>query len=191
MPLIGQSDLSVPVVVQARSRVAPPRAFDIVVPIDLSRIFTRWGPFPGVRGVRDQGGPWDAVGRTRTPLLTDGSTADERITELTAPSSFAYEITEFTNNHGVHEYPGSARARRPWGVDLHARWWRNGAAVDLRVPPASWPACPRRRDHRAAVAAGDGRGDGQDGSRDRRGLRSDVTLTVAAGLSDRASPPVE
>lgn len=143
MPLIGQSDLSVPVVVQARSRVAPPRAFDIVVPIDLSRIFTRWGPFPGVRGVRDQGGPWDAVGRTRTPLLTDGSTADERITELTAPSSFAYEITGFTNIlgrlvHGVRgEWtftPDGGGTVLRWTYEFHPRPGRHVLVAAIIAP---------------------------------------------------------
>ncbi len=67
------------------------------MPIDLSLVFTGWGPFPGVRGASNQTGAWDAPGQTRNPDLTDGSTAVERLTEYTAPGSFAYEITGFTN----------------------------------------------------------------------------------------------
>ncbi len=50
-----------------------------------------------MQGAEDQTGPWDAVGRTRRPLLSDGSTANERITEYLAHASFAYELTGFTN----------------------------------------------------------------------------------------------
>ncbi|MGC5221430.1 SRPBCC family protein [Micromonospora sp. DT81.3] len=59
-------------------------------------VFQAWGPFPGVRRSDNQTGDWDAVGQTRNPDLTDGSTADERLTELTPPHSFAYELTNFT-----------------------------------------------------------------------------------------------
>lgn len=97
MTLINDADVSVPVTVQTRTTLSPPEAFDIIVPIDLSRVFTGWGPFPGVRGAKNQTGAWDAAGQSRNPDLTDGSTAVERLTQYTAPHSFAYEITDFTN----------------------------------------------------------------------------------------------
>ncbi|HEX8006887.1 MAG TPA: SRPBCC family protein, partial [Trebonia sp.] len=97
MTLITSTDRTVPVTVQTRSTLGPEDAFRLNVPIDLSLVFTGWGPFPGVRVVRNQTGAWDAVGQSRNPDLTDGSTAFERITEYTAPSSFAYEVTGFTN----------------------------------------------------------------------------------------------
>ena len=96
-PLIVLGDDSVPVTVQARVAARPEQAFAAVVPIDLSSIFTGWGPFPGVRQTVDQTGAWDAPGQTRRPLLTDRSTAREVLTEYTPPHSFAYEITGFTN----------------------------------------------------------------------------------------------
>ncbi|MGI3784027.1 MAG: SRPBCC family protein [Janthinobacterium lividum] len=95
--LIGIGDDSVPVTVQARVAARPEQVFAAVVPIDLSLIFTGWGPFPGVRQTVDQTGAWDAPGQTRRPLLSDGSTAHEVLTEHTPPHSFAYEITGFTN----------------------------------------------------------------------------------------------
>lgn len=95
--LIARTDRTVPVTVQARSHLRPADAFERVAPIDLSLIFRAWGPFPGVRGVRDQTGPWDRIGASRTPLLTDGSTATETLTEYQPGNSFAYEITGFTN----------------------------------------------------------------------------------------------
>lgn len=97
MPLIGPDDLTVPVTMQTRTTVTPQQVFAVVVPIDLSLILTGWGPFPGVREIANQTGAWDARGQTRQPLLSDGSTAQEALTEYTPPHSFAYEITGFTN----------------------------------------------------------------------------------------------
>jgi Polyketide cyclase / dehydrase and lipid transport len=77
-------------------RAQPSHAFKVIAPIDLSLVFTGWGPLPAVRGVRNQTGPWDTPGRTRNPDLSDGSTAIEKLTEYQAPHSFAYELTGFT-----------------------------------------------------------------------------------------------
>jgi hypothetical protein len=97
MALISATDVSVPVTVQARTDLTPTQAFEVIVPIDLSLVFTGWGPFPGVRGANNQTGAWDHVGASRNPDLSDGSTANERLTEYTAGRSFAYELTDFTN----------------------------------------------------------------------------------------------
>jgi Polyketide cyclase / dehydrase and lipid transport len=95
--LITSTDRTVPVTVQTRSPLSPDDAFRLNVPIDLSVVFKGWGPFPGVRSVKNQTAAWDAAGQTRNPDLTDGSTAVERLTQYTPPSSFAYEVTGFTN----------------------------------------------------------------------------------------------
>jgi Polyketide cyclase / dehydrase and lipid transport len=97
MTLITSTDRTVPVTVQTRSTLSTQDAFRLNAPIDLSVVFKGWGPFPGVRGVKNQTGAWDGVGQSRNPELTDGSTASERITEYTAPSSFAYEVAGFTD----------------------------------------------------------------------------------------------
>jgi Polyketide cyclase / dehydrase and lipid transport len=104
--LISRADATVPVTVQTRANVPPARAFEVIVPIDLSLIFTGWGPFPAVRGVKNQTGAWDHAGASRNPELSDGTTATEALTEYTPPNSFAYEVTDFTNvlgriTHGV------------------------------------------------------------------------------------------
>ena len=98
MPLIQINEPTVPVTVAARIAVLPRDVYDVIVPIDLSRVFRAWGPFPGVTGSHNQTGPWDAVGASRNPQLSDGSTADERLTELSPPHSFAYELTDFTGS---------------------------------------------------------------------------------------------
>jgi len=97
MALIDRKNKTVPVTVQTRTAAPPNRAFDIIVPIDLSLVFKGWGPFPAVRGVNNQTEAWDHAGPSRNPELSDGSTATERLTEYTAGHSFAYELTEFTN----------------------------------------------------------------------------------------------
>jgi len=102
--LISAADATVPVTVQARAQVAPDKAFEVIVPIDLSLIFSGWGPFPAVRGSNNQAGAWDHVGASRNPDLSDGSTATETLTEYTAAHSFAYELTDFTNILGRITY---------------------------------------------------------------------------------------
>ena len=95
-PLITREDKTVPVTVQTRAALAPRDAFDVIVPIDLSLVFKGWGPFPAVRGVKNQTAAWDHAGPSRNPDLSDGSTAMERLTEYTAGHSFGYELTHFT-----------------------------------------------------------------------------------------------
>jgi hypothetical protein len=98
--LISGTDATVPVTVQTRARVTPGEAFNAIVPIDLSLMFTGWGPFPAVRGARNQSGAWNHVGASRNPDLSDGSTATETLTEYAPGHSFAYELTDFTNALG-------------------------------------------------------------------------------------------
>jgi hypothetical protein len=50
-----------------------------------------------VQGVKNQTGAWDHVGASRNPVLSDGTTANETLTEYTVDHSFAYEVTGFTN----------------------------------------------------------------------------------------------
>src|ERR1700709_1596158 len=96
--LISAHDRTVPVIVQRRIELSPDDSFAIIAPIDLSLVFHKWGPLPGVGGVANQTGTWDEVGRSRNPQLTDGTTATETLTEYTAPHSFAYQLTDFTNS---------------------------------------------------------------------------------------------
>jgi hypothetical protein len=97
MSLISRSDATVPVTVQTRTWLPLGRCFEIIAPIDLALIFKGWGPFSAVRGVQNQTDDWDRPGPTRNPVLSDGSTATEALTEYTKGHSFAYELTGFTN----------------------------------------------------------------------------------------------
>lgn len=72
------------------------KAFEHIVPIDLTSIFTGYGPLPAVTGTQNQTGGWNAAGQTRTVLLSDGSSAQEELTEYQYPAYFAYTVKGFT-----------------------------------------------------------------------------------------------
>jgi hypothetical protein len=71
-------------------------AFRHIAPIDLTSIFTGYGPLPSVVETRDQTGPWDAAGRSRTVVYSDGSSCSETLTGYEDASRFSYRITGFT-----------------------------------------------------------------------------------------------
>ena len=95
--IISSADNTVAITVQQRTWLAPGDAFGLVVPIDLPSVFHRVAPFPGVRSVANQTEAWDHVGPKRNPQFDDGSQVDEQLTEYTDGSSFAYQLTGFTN----------------------------------------------------------------------------------------------
>ena len=92
---------SVDVSVTARAAASVEVAFDTIAPIDLASIFDRWLLIPGVSGVRDQSGPWDSPGRTRTVQLSDGSEAPECLTAVDRPRTFAYSVGPFPRPLGL------------------------------------------------------------------------------------------
>lgn len=73
-----------------------PSVFRHIAPIELASIFTGYGPLPSVTGTRNQTGAWDAAGQTRTVMLSDGSSARERITKYEFPRYFSYTVSDFT-----------------------------------------------------------------------------------------------
>jgi hypothetical protein len=96
-PLIARGDRTVPITVFARTSAAPADAFRVIAPVDLSSVFRPWGPFPGVTAVEGQTAAWDRPGVSRRTRFTDGSQANEALTEYTEGHGFAYELTGFTN----------------------------------------------------------------------------------------------
>lgn len=71
-------------------------AFEYNVPIDLTTLFTGYGPLSAVVGVKDQPGAWDGAGQRRTVLLSDGSSAQEMLTKYEHPNYFSYRVSNFT-----------------------------------------------------------------------------------------------
>jgi hypothetical protein len=87
------------VTVQTRAAAPPQHAFEVNVPIDLSLVFKGWGPFPAVRGVKNQTGAWDHVGASRNPVLSDGTTANETLTEYTLSDAWPMTTTPAAGGH--------------------------------------------------------------------------------------------
>ena len=152
---------SVDVSVTARAAAPVEVAFDTIAPIDLASIFDRWLLIPGVRGVRDQSGPWDAPGRTRTIQLSDGSEAPEQLTAVDRPRSFAYRVGPFPRPLGLL----AASAEGDWsftpspGGGSEIRWTYRfiaqpgrRAVVQALIAPM-WRGYARRALDRAVAAA--------------------------------------
>jgi hypothetical protein len=84
-------------------------AFGHIVPIDLTSIFTGYGPLHSVTKTLNATGLWDSAGRSRTVVFADGSSATESLTAYTFPNTFSYRITGFT---GALKYlAGGARGK--------------------------------------------------------------------------------
>ena len=81
----------------ARSPLPPDVALARMAEYPLATMFTKGLIFPAVTRTEGQEGAWDEVGRSRTIHLGDGGTVTETIIEWTPGSSFAYELTHFTD----------------------------------------------------------------------------------------------
>ncbi|HKP08542.1 MAG TPA: SRPBCC family protein [Microbacterium sp.] len=141
--LIRPGDVTVPVTVQTRSPLAPGELFAFVVPVDLALVFRGWGPFPGVRGTENQTGAWDRAGQSRSPQLSDGSTAFEQLTEYTKGHSFAYELSAFTGQmrHLVRGVRGEWTFT-PDGTGTVVRWTYEFSPLAGRRFVIQWLVAP-------------------------------------------------
>ncbi len=141
----------IPVTVSATTNVAPKPAFETAAPVDLTKIFTGFGPLPAVVGIREQTGPWDHVGVSRRPVLSDGTASFEQITEYEPHSRFSYEVS-FTNildrlvtgSHGSWTFKPTADGSTviEWTYAFRPRRLR-GALVRLVIAPV-WRLYMRR-----------------------------------------------
>ncbi len=98
--------------------------------IDPTTVYPRFGPLPAVTGVRNQTGPWNTIGFTRQLMLSDGGSVIEQITDVTTPTFFGYELSDFQNIFGTlvsgasaewqfSEIDGGTRIR--WTYTFHPR----------------------------------------------------------------------
>jgi hypothetical protein len=159
---------TVDVTVTGRTAASAEVAFDTIAPIDLASIFERWLLIPGVRGVRDQSGPWDAAGRTRTVQLTDGSEAPERLTGVDRPRAFSYRVGPFPRPLGLL----ASSADGDWSFTP-----AQGGGTDIRWT-YRFTAGPGRRTLVRALIAPMWRG------YSRRGLERAVAAADAAAVTD-------
>jgi hypothetical protein len=73
------------------------RAFDGTLSIPLPAIFSRrYALLPPIKQVRGQIGTWGQVGQVRTVVTSDGGTMREVLTDVDAPHSFSYQLTDIT-----------------------------------------------------------------------------------------------
>jgi hypothetical protein len=151
---------SVDVTVTASTVADPETVFDVIAPIDLASIFERFFVIPGVRGVRDQSGPWDTAGRTRVVLLEDGSEVTEQLTVVDRPAGFGYRLGPFARPLGLlvaHAEGDWEFAAREGGTSI--RWtYRFSARPGRRVVVAAllaplWRGYARRALDRCVAAA--------------------------------------
>jgi hypothetical protein len=102
--------------------VAPQEAFDRVLPMPLTDIFTRrYAVLPPIREVREQDGAWGTVGQRRRIVLADGGTMHEQLTEVEVPLAFGYRISEVTG------------AMRPLIAAVDGRWSFAPVGTGVRV----------------------------------------------------------
>jgi hypothetical protein len=125
--------LTFPATVQTRIQGQPDAVFAHIAPIDLASVFTGYGPLPAVTGTRDQTGPWDTPGQTRTTLLSDGSSATERLIQYESPRYLSYTVSGFT---GVLRFFTSS-AKGEWWFDAQPAAVSGGATA-AAVTSVKW-----------------------------------------------------
>ncbi|MBJ7458856.1 MAG: hypothetical protein JHD02_06710 [Thermoleophilaceae bacterium] len=127
------------------------RAWDVIVPIDLTTVFTGLKPvIPAVVAVREQTGNWDAVGQTRKIDLADGSRTGEIINSCDRPALFTYTVGPFSGPVGklVDRAEGEFKFE-PMSDGTYVRWtyvWhpRPGGAPIVWVLSKIWRIYARR-----------------------------------------------
>ena len=73
------------------------RAFAVTLPIPLTALFSRrYVLLPPIKEVRGQDGVWGQVGQSRIVVTTDGGTMRELLTEVDAPHSFSYLLSDIS-----------------------------------------------------------------------------------------------
>lgn len=87
------------------------RVFPRLLDHDPVSFYPRWWALPGVVEVRDQSGVWNARGRTRRLVLSDGGTVLETIRRVEAAELFVYELSDFTGFFGLLVASGRAEWR--------------------------------------------------------------------------------
>ncbi len=138
----GASLTNVTSIIVEQSRAIPielPRAFEQTLPMPLTAIFSRrFALLPPVKEVRGQQGVWGQPGQTRTVVTTDGGTMRELLTEVDAPSSFSYLLSDITGPMRplVNSIDGHWEfTTRGTGTLIIWRWTLHPTAVGAYVMP--------------------------------------------------------
>lgn len=110
--------------------VAPAQAFVAAMEIPLPTLLPRrYGPFPPIKTVRGQT-EWAQSGDSRTIVPAGGGSMRETLTDVQAPTSFGYRISEIAGpmallvDHidGLWTFsPQGGGTRVTWGWTLHPK----------------------------------------------------------------------
>lgn len=98
--IVWRMPTSIAVTVTGTAPASREQTFDAIVPIELSRVFTGYGPLPAVTSTSGQTGDWDGVGQSRLVHLSDGSSAPELINSYDRPAGFGYRVGPFSGPFG-------------------------------------------------------------------------------------------
>jgi len=114
--------------------------FEYNVPVDLTTIFTGYGPLPAVSGTKNQTGAWDGAGQKRTVLLSDGSSAKEMLTTYEHPNYFSYTVSDFS---GVLRFLTTGAEGAWWfsstaSGQTHIKWRYAFTARSVFAVPVLW-----------------------------------------------------
>lgn len=133
--------MATPITVE-HSRAIPidlQRAFEVTLPIPLTMIFSRrYGLLPPIKHVRGQEGIWGQIGQSRTVVTTDGGTMRELLTEVDAPHSFSYRLSDITGplRPLVDSIDGRWEfAPRGTGTVITWRWTLHPRGMGARIIP--------------------------------------------------------
>lgn len=140
------------------------RAYDVLVAVPLSELFDRrYLLIPPITAVRDQSGPWEQPGETRTIVLADGGTMHERLTLVARHERLCYVIDAVTGMlKPIVEHVEGEWSVEPAGTGVRVTWtWRvhpSGRLGELAGPVLSrlWQGYARQGfDRLEGVLVGD------------------------------------
>jgi hypothetical protein len=115
------------------------QAFDAIIPVELSKVFTGYGPIPGVTETSEQTGDWDAAGQTRTIHLADGSQTHEIIEGFERPERFTYRVGPFTGLFGnLIDHADGEFFFKPMAQGTSVRWSYTWYAKQQWMFPLLW-----------------------------------------------------
>lgn len=112
----------------------PVAAWAFQAGLDPAEYYPSHGPLPAVVSVRDQSGDWRTSGHERTLELSDGGSVVERLTDVSSPTFFAYDLRDFQKLFGT--LVGGARAE--WSFE------RTAAGTSIRWTYTFHPRPARR-----------------------------------------------
>jgi len=119
--------------------VAIDEAFDRLLPLPLTELFTTWsGPIPPVRAT-EQEGVWGSPGQQRLVLFTGPGSVRETLIRVDRPRMFSYELREPTG-------PLALLVAR-----VEGQWRFEPAGTGVRITWA-WDVQPRGRVARAGLS---------------------------------------